>query len=337
MNIKLKDLKVKDLDKINFNKSIFDIRYIKFITEIYNLNLKVLNIDEVHLPVVEIKTFFKKYLVSLPLIYNIKLDKRIYETIITHRKKLINLLNKNNYNDLIIKSNFDRSDNFKNHFKTLWYDHVLNLEQNIENIKKKFKKNLIRNLTTIENNYYYKTSTSKKDILEYYDHYVIFCKSRGYFSYTKKYFKNLDKYWKINENFLVLNAIEKDNKKKIASIFVWINDNNSQALYISGYNKIKNLPINKYLIYNIIKLLKNRGIKEFYFGRTNIGNLGLKRFKESFGTKTIDLNYFSLMKKDYQSMNNKYYILFTKIFLKIIPMFLYNYINRAIFKKLIIY
>ena len=337
MNIKLKDLKVIDLDKVNFDKSVFDIRYIKFITEIYNLNLKVIYIGKEYLPVVEIKTFFKKYLVSLPLIYNIKLDKRIYETIITHREKLLILLNKNNYNDLIIKSNFDRSDNFKNHFKTLWYDHVLYLEQNIENIKKKFKKNLIRNLTTVENNYYYKTSTSKKDILDYYDHYVIFCKSKGYFSYTKKYFKNLNKYWKINENFLVLNAIEKVNKKKIASIFVWINDNNSQALYISGYNKMKNLPINKCLIYNIIKLLKNRGIKEFYFGRTNIGNFGLKRFKESFGAKKIDLNYFSLMQKDYQAMNNKYYILFIKIFLKIIPIFLYNYVNRALFKKLIIY
>ena len=54
----------------------------------------------------------------------------------------------------------------------------------------------------------------------------------------------------------------------------------------------QHLRMNNLIMWDAIKWYSKHGFESFCFGRTDIGNVGLRRFKQGWGTKEYPIKYF---------------------------------------------
>lgn len=170
------------------------------------------------------------------------------------------------------------------------YIHTLDLTSSEDQIFKNFSESNRRNIRKAIRSQI-SVDVNNSSSLE--DFYYINCftrKRHGLPPQPFKFFKNLDN--------LVLNGnkgficISKYNGKSIAGAVFLLIGNKALFKYGASLFEYQNLRPNNLLMWESIKYLKDKGFNELNFGRTELENIGLRRFKLGWGTEEKILNYY---------------------------------------------
>jgi len=171
------------------------------------------------------------------------------------------------------------------------YQHILDLSFSEERLFKSLSDNTRRNIRKAVRNQVSIEINNSPSALE--DFYIMNCYTRrrhGLPPQPLKFFRNLyDFVLTKNKGFI---SISKYNGKSIASaVFLFIGQ---KALFKYGASlfEYQNLRPNNLLMWESIKCIKDKGSSELNFGRTEIENIGLRRFKLGWGTEEKILNYY---------------------------------------------
>ena len=186
----------------------------------------------------------------------------------------INLLNENNINFFFYKSEITNNDlatfiqNNKNFLECINIECYINLNENYENIKKKFSKGhkslLKKNYPNLEYQIFDHQNYKKNQILEMESLHELVSgkKTRSHLS------------WKINEKMIendqgvLIKVIDRNNNKNLSYCFIYFNQ--IEAIYFSSCSLRESFKIYKNIthkvIWKAIQYLKNRNLKKFHLG-----------------------------------------------------------------------
>lgn len=267
----------------------------KVLKETYNFKPHYLMVTESRnakavLPLMEVDSFFTgKRAISLPfsdfcepLVSSGINLKRI-------RHKVIDYSKEKGFNSLELRDSEVHLDN--SIITPAGYQHILDLSLSEERLFKSLSDNTRRNIRKAVRNQVSFEINNSPSALE--DFYIMNCYTRrkhGLPPQPIKFFRNLyDFVLTKNKGFI---CISKYNGKSIASaVFLLIGQ---KALFKYGASLIEyqNLRPNNLLMWESIKCIKDKGFTELNFGRTEIENIGLRRFKLGWGTEEKILNYY---------------------------------------------
>jgi hypothetical protein len=171
------------------------------------------------------------------------------------------------------------------------YQHNLDLLSSEEKLFKNFSDNTRRNIRkAIRSQISFEICNSPSALEDFYNMNCDTRRRHGLPPQPLKFFRNLyDFVLTKNKGFI---SISKYNGKSIAgAVFLLIGQ---KALYKYGASlfEYQNLRPNNMLIWESIKYLKDQGFSELNFGRTELENIGLRRFKIGWGSKEKILNYY---------------------------------------------
>ncbi len=319
--------------KFKPNSFFFNNDWLQLISRTFGYKIKYLISEDQNnkfvIPFCETKLFFKKYLISLPFSFNNNLDHRIENSIISNTKYLNEIFK--NSSDVIIKSKFlNHKKNY--HLKTKYNFYYLELNINYE---KKFSKNITKNFNK-KVDYQIVKNIDSKEFRNFFTNYVLNAKQMGTFFYTEKFLQNI--FHLMDDNFFLINSYLNNNY--LGGQIILLDKKNSQGIYFisSKSNLGKKLSIDKILLRKSMSICFDRKLKFFNLGKVNISNKGLNDFKSQFGAKKIELNYFSLKKKNYGILDQKSFNkIFIQFVIKFLPIKFYILINNKFFKSLGMY
>jgi len=214
------------------------------------------------------------------------------------------------------------------------YQHILDLSFSEEQLFKRISDNTRRNIKkAIRNNVSLEINNSPSALEEFYFMNCYTRRRHGLPPQPIKFFRKLNEFVLTkNKGFI---SISKYNGKSIAAaVFLLIG---KKALYKYGASlfEYQNLRPNNLLMWESIKYIKAQGFNELNFGRTELENIGLRRFKLGWGTEEKILNYyrFNLGKKNNSStstisLNQRKFPLhrFPIFLLRLIGKFVYRHI-----------
>lgn len=214
------------------------------------------------------------------------------------------------------------------------FQHILDLSFSEEQLFKRLSDNTRRNIKKANNNRVSFEINNSPSALE--DFYIMNCYTRrrhGLPPQPLKFFRNLyDFVLTKNKGFI---SISKYNGKSIAAaIFLLIGQ---KALYKYGASLIEyqNLRPNNLLMWESIKYLKAQGFNELNFGRTELENIGLRRFKLGWGTEEKILNYYQYQLGKNSKINTSTRSLSQrKLPLHRFPIFLLRIIGKFLYKHI---
>lgn len=171
------------------------------------------------------------------------------------------------------------------------YNHILDLTFSKEQLFKKFSSNTRRNIRkAIRNKVYFEINNSPSALEDFY---IMNCYTRRKHRLPPqplKFFKNLyDLVITKNKGFI---SISKYNGKSIASAVFLLTGQKALFKYGASLLEYQNLRPNNLLMWESIKYIKDQGFSELNFGRTELENIGLRRFKLGWGTEERILNYY---------------------------------------------
>ncbi len=214
------------------------------------------------------------------------------------------------------------------------YQHILDLSSSEEQLFKHLSDNTRRNIRKAINNKVSFEINNSPSALD--DFYIMNCYTRrrhGLPPQPLKFFRKLyDFVLAKNRGFICLS---KYNGKTIAgAVFLLIG---KKALYKYGASLFvyQNLRPNNLLMWESIKYLKAQGFNELNFGRTELENTGLRRFKLGWGTEEKFLDYYRYQLEKKNNFNNS-----TKSFsqrnlpLHRFPIFLLRMIGKFVYKHI---
>lgn len=181
----------------------------------------------------------------------------------------------------------------------------LDLNSELESIKKNFHKNCIRRPIdkTVSNGLKIKIAKDEIDVRIFYNLYLRMRKENGLLPQPYKFFSNL---WKIlpKDNIQILHA---EYEKKIVSSILLLKFKQA-VIYEYGAvdKKMTHLHPSHFLLWHAIKQAHEQGFTVFDFGRTAISNTGLMQFKARWGSYQRNLNYYCLPEtRDSSSIRDK--------------------------------
>lgn len=171
------------------------------------------------------------------------------------------------------------------------YNHILDLTFGEEQIYKKLSGSTKRNIKkAIRNKVSIDVSNSYSALEEFYIMNCITRKKHGLPPQPPKFFRNLYDFVLHKNNGFV--SIARYNGKSIAgAIYLSVGE---KALYKFGASLVEyqNLRANNLVMWEAIKYFAGQGFNELNFGRTEPENIGLRRFKNGWGTKEQIVNYY---------------------------------------------
>jgi len=230
----------------------------------------------------------KKY-VSLPFSDYVKILTTKEET----DRILRNLILKNSKVSIEIRDKYE-GEGFEN--KLVGYTHSLSLIPSEEDIFRSFKKTQVqqRIQLAIKNGLYSVIRRDIEAINEFYRLHLLTRKRLGVPIQPKRFFYNLfNEIIQKNLGFITLVYLE--NQVISAGIFCGYGHIMTYKYSASDYNFLKFRP-NNLMLWEAIKEAKRRGFEVFDFGRTELKNEGLRKFKLGWGTKE-ELLYYSFYPK----------------------------------------
>jgi len=171
------------------------------------------------------------------------------------------------------------------------YQHILDLSFSEEQLFKRLSENTRRNIRKAIRNQVSFEINNSPSALE--DFYIMNCYTRrrhGLPPQPLKFFRNLyDFVLTKNKGFI---SISKYNGKSIASAVFLLIGQKALFKYGASLFEYQNLRPNNFLMWESIKYIKAQGFNELNFGRTELENIGLRRFKLGWGTEEKILNYY---------------------------------------------
>lgn len=242
------------------------------------------------IPMMEVDSFFTgKRAISLPfsdfcepLISNDVKLKLI-------RHKIIDYSKEKAFNSLELRDNGFHLDN--SIIIPAGYQHILDLTSSDEHLYKRLSDNTRRNIKkAINNRVSFKIDNSSTALQDFYNMNCYTRRRHGLPPQPLKFFRKLYDYIITkNKGFI---SISKYNGKSIAAaIFLLIGQ---KALYKYGASlfEYQHVRPNNLLMWESIKYLKAKEFNDLNFGRTELENIGLRRFKLGWGTDEKILNYY---------------------------------------------
>jgi len=214
------------------------------------------------------------------------------------------------------------------------YQHLIDISSCEEQLFNKLSDNTRRNIRkAVKNQITFEINNSISALEDFYRMNCYTRRRHGLPPQPYKFFKNLyDIVLSKNKGFI---SVSKFNDKTIAgAVFLLIG---KKALYKYGasFFEYQNLRPNNILIWNSIKYLKNNGYEELNFGRTEIRNIGLRRFKLGWGSKEQILNYYMIeLSKSHKINSSIKSISQKKISLNRFPITLLKLIGRVVYKHI---
>ena len=230
----------------------------------------------------------KKY-VSLPFSDYVKILTTKEET----DRILRNLILKNSNVSIEIRDKYE-GEGFEH--KLVGYTHSLSLIPSEEDIFRSFKKTQVQQpiQQAIKNGLYSVIRRDIEAINEFYRLHLLTRKRLGVPIQPKRFFYNLfNEIIQKNLGFITLVYLE--NQVISAGIFCGYGHIMTYKYSASDYNFLKFRP-NNLMLWEAIKEAKRRSFEVFDFGRTELENEGLRKFKLGWGTKE-ELLYYSFYPK----------------------------------------
>ncbi len=260
----------------------------KVLTKAYNFNINFVTLNSECLAAgipfrIQITNRHKIY-TSLPFS-----DEVPFVGIISDNDKIIDEIIKNNIDTTIELRCKYNSEIFEN--KLIGYKHLLNLNKNEEELLNSFHKSLvIRNIKKARsNNLAIRISSSINDLNEFYNLHLLTRRKLGVPIQPKNFFRYF--FEEIIQNgFGFLTVIEKEKIPIAMGIFAGININITYKFGASNPKYLSCRP-NHLMFWTAIQEAKKRGFEVFDFGRTELGNEGLRKFKQGWGTIEQPLFY----------------------------------------------
>lgn len=205
------------------------------------------------------------------------------------RHKMIDYCKEKKFNSLELRDGEVHLDN--SIITPAGYQHILDLAISEEQLFKSFSDNTRRNIKkAIRSQISFEICNSPSALEDFYNMNCYTRRRHGLPPQPLKFFRNLYDFVLINNKGFI--GISKFGGKSIAgAVFLLIGQ---KALYKYGASLIEyqNLRPNNLLMWESIKYLKDQGFSELNFGRTELENIGLRRFKISWGSKEKILNYY---------------------------------------------
>lgn len=173
------------------------------------------------------------------------------------------------------------------------YQHILDLSPRDGQLFKRLSDNTRRNIKkAIRNNVSFEINNSSSALEDFY---IMNCYTRrrhGLPPQPIKFFKKLfDIVLTKNKGFI---SFSKYNGKSIASAVFLLIGQKALFKYGASLFEYQNLRPNNLLMWESIKFLKDKGFSELNLGRTELENIGLRRFKLGWGPEEKLLNYYRL-------------------------------------------
>lgn len=242
------------------------------------------------LPLMEINSFFTgRRLISLPfsdfcepLVSSDISLKRIRHRIIEHFKS-------KKFNSLELRDGETFMD--YSNFTPAGYQHNLDLTISEDQLFKHCSDSTRRNIRkAIKNKISFEISNSLSALKEFYNMNCYTRRRHGLPPQPFRFFKNLHNVVLANNKGFI--SVAKYNGKSIASAVFLLIGNKALYKYGASLFEYQNIRPNNLLMWESIKYLKALDYKELNFGRTELENVGLRRFKLGWGSQEKILNYY---------------------------------------------
>ncbi len=171
------------------------------------------------------------------------------------------------------------------------YQHILDLNLREEDLFRNLSDNTRRNIRkAIRNRVTFEIDNSLSALEDFYNMNCYTRRRHNLPPQPFKFFKNLYEIVLTKNKGII--CISKYKGKSVASaVFLLIGQ---KAIYKYGASlfEYQNIRPNNILMWETIKYLKDHGYKELNFGRTELENIGLRRFKLGWGATEKILNYY---------------------------------------------
>lgn len=266
----------------------------KVLQETYNFKPHYLKITEsgkmkAVIPLMEVNSLFTgRRAISLP--FSDFCDPLVSNSVKIKiiRQKVINYSKEKGFNSLELRDSHVHLDNSV--IIPAGFQHTLDLSFTEEQLFKHLSDNTRRNIKKAINNKVSFEITNSPSSME--DFYRMNCYTRrrhGLPPQPLQFFRKLyDFVLSKNKGFI---SLSKHNGTSIASAIFLLIGQKALFKYGASLFEYQNLRPNNLLMWESIKYIKDQGIKELNFGRTELENIGLRRFKLGWGTEEKLLNY----------------------------------------------
>lgn len=224
--------------------------------------------------------------------------------------------------------------NFNNAIKPFqkFNGHNLNLSKEQDLLVRGIKNNFIRNIRKAEReNVKCEIHNSLKAVQEFYRLNCMTRKNHGQPPQPYRFFLKLYSYIISQNKGKVFLAVHDD--KVISGAIFFEHQKNVIYKYGASNSKFHHLRPNNLVMYTAIKWYAQNGFKNLDFGRTDIENAGLNRYKSGWGSKSTVISYYryDFKSEKFAPAKNGSSVSYEKIFRKL-PISLLEVIGKIAYK-----
>ena len=215
-----------------------------------------------------------------------------------------------------------------------YYGHLLELKAEPDNIIKRFRDSNRRSIKkAVKSGVEIQQSNSLQSMRDFYRLHCLTRKRHQLPVQPFHFFKKVHEHIISKKSGFVIKASFR-NKIIGAAVFFHFG---KKALFKFGASDLKfqHLRMNNLIMWEAIKWYANNGYENFCFGRTDMENIGLRQFKQGWGTKEYRIKYFrydlnsdSLIKDNAENMDVMRRVVFSKMpipILRILGALLYRH------------
>ena len=200
-----------------------------------------------------------------------------------------------------------------------FYGHLLTLNPEPNKMLKQFRDSTRRSIKkAVKSGVEIQQSNSLQSMQDFYQLHCLTRKRHELPAQPIQFFKKIHEHIISKKSGFIIKALYRN---KIVGAAVFFHFGN-KAMFKFGASDLKyqHLRMNNLIMWEAIKWYSTHGFESFYFGRTDRENVGLRRFKQGWGTKEYLIKYFkydltkdSLIKNNADHMNLILHFVFSKM------------------------
>ncbi len=200
-----------------------------------------------------------------------------------------------------------------------FYGHLLTLNAEPNKILKQFRDSTRRSIKkAVKSGVEIQRSNSLQSMLDFYRLHCLTRKRHELPAQPIQFFKKIHEHIISKKSGFIIKALYRN---KIIGVAIFFNFG-KKALFKFGASDLKyqHLRMNNLIMWEAIKWYSTHGFESFCFGRTDMENVGLRRFKQGWGTKEYRIKYFkydlntdSLTKSNTDNMDFMLHLIFSKM------------------------
>jgi len=200
-----------------------------------------------------------------------------------------------------------------------YYGHLLELKAEPDNILKRFRGSNRRSIKkAVKSGVEIQQSNSLQSMRDFYRLHCLTRKRHEVPAQPFQFFKKIHEHIISKKSGFIVKAFYHD---KIVGAAVFFHFG-KKALFKFGASDLRyqHLRMNNLIMWEAIKWYANNGYKSFCFGRTEMENIGLRQFKQGWGTQEYRIKYFkydlnadSLIKDNTDNMDFMLHFVFSKM------------------------